>query len=123
MALRLIYETREEELRQHIIATQKRKLIDARERKGRIGMPHKEWRKWIEGLKVDAVCMDCGQNWPPVALGFDHVPERGAKSFSISASASKSHEAIKAEIAKCDIVCHSCHAIRTNDRIKAKKLV
>jgi hypothetical protein len=117
-ALQIISETREQAAKQDIVAAQRRKTLDARKQKG---MGRQQWYDWINDLKTSAVCADCGHDWPPVALGFDHVPERGPKIFAIGASVSRSYEEIKTEIAKCDIVCHSCHAIRTNNRIKAKK--
>lgn len=69
-------------------------------------------REYIYAVKRDSACTDCGGNFPTCCMHFDHVPERGQKLFNIGA-ATCGIEAVKAEIAKCDIVCANCHAIRT----------
>jgi len=77
-----------------------------------------QYRELVNIIKTAAVCTDCGKDWEPVALGFDHIPERGKKLFSISTGANRSLQELMEEMAKCELVCHSCHAIRTNKRIK-----
>lgn len=64
-------------------------------------------------------CMDCGGEFPPVAMDFDHV--RGVKSAGLSwlATHTVSVERIMAELAKCDLVCANCHRIRTQSRRQA----
>lgn len=74
-------------------------------------------REYVAAVKRDAVCVDCvkeGRNgkWPPAVLHFDHVPERGPKRFNIG-NGDYAIETVKAEIAKCDVVCANHHAIRT----------
>lgn len=69
-------------------------------------------RVYIADIKANAVCADCGGKFPPCVYHFDHVPERGPKIFNLG-SGDYSIEAVQAEIAKCDIVCANCHAIRT----------
>jgi hypothetical protein len=69
-------------------------------------------REYIAEVKRGAACTDCGGKFEPCALQFDHVPERGPKLFNLG-NGDHSIDAIKAEIAKCDIVCANCHAIRT----------
>lgn len=69
-------------------------------------------REYIAEVKSNAVCVDCGGKFPPCVFHFDHVPERGPKLFNI-ANCDRAIEDVKAEIAKCDIVCANCHAIRT----------
>ena len=96
------------------------KKIARKRRRGRGGISKKDYGKIINTLKTEAVCADCKKDWPPVALGFDHLPERGPKLFSISMGVGEKQEVLLEEIAKCEIVCHSCHAVRTNDRVKAK---
>ena len=58
-------------------------------------------------------CIDCGFS-DIRALDFDHV--RGEKRFDIPYALMKalSVERVKAEIAKCDVRCKNCHAVRTN---------
>lgn len=69
-------------------------------------------RQYIAEAKRDASCADCGGKFPPCCMHFDHVPERGPKLFNLG-SGDYSIKAVQAEIAKCDIVCANCHAIRT----------
>ncbi len=66
-------------------------------------------------------CADCGLSFPPWVMDFDHRDPR-TKSFALAAGKAllKSREVLLAEIAKCDIVCANCHAIRTYDWIKSE---
>lgn len=71
-------------------------------------------RRLLEQLK-DVPCADCGGRYPTVCMDFDHRPGT-EKKFSISGAASRRPEDVRAEIAKCDIVCANCHRIRTAER-------
>lgn len=56
-------------------------------------------------------CVDCGcSNW--IVLEFDHLPEY-EKTCNISEMHQMSLDRIKAEIAKCEVVCSNCHTIRS----------
>lgn len=61
----------------------------------------------------DVPCTDCGRRFPSCAMDFDHV--RGKKKFNIGAFRGHGYsvETVKAEIAKCEVVCACCHRIRT----------
>lgn len=61
-------------------------------------------------------CMDCGGEFPPECMDFDHV--RGEKKFNIAGAYSNgmSLKIVMDEIDKCDIVCANCHRIRTFGR-------
>lgn len=62
----------------------------------------------------DKPCADCGIQYPPCAMEFDHVI--GTKLFDIGGNGSwKSLPKLLAEIEKCDVVCANCHAMRTHD--------
>lgn len=63
--------------------------------------------------KLKAVpCADCGVEYPPCVMQFDHV--RGEKAFTIGGyGITLGVERLIAEIAKCDVVCANCHALRT----------
>ena len=68
-------------------------------------------RAYVREILEKASCMDCGyKNW--TALQFDHR-EPSLKSFEMSKMSGRSFGAVKAEVAKCDIVCANCHLIRT----------
>lgn len=66
----------------------------------------------------DRPCSDCENTFPVVVMQFDHV--RGEKDFNVSEApyAGYSVERVRAEIAKCDVVCANCHAVRTDRRRK-----
>jgi hypothetical protein len=77
-------------------------------------------RKLIDEIRNNP-CTDCGDMFPVVCMEFDHVPERGPKSFTISTHFYwKAWDVVLAEIAKCDLVCSNCHKIRTRDRRASK---
>jgi hypothetical protein len=69
-------------------------------------------RAYVEGVKSQP-CKDCGVSYPPYLMDFDH---RGDKIRNVSDMAHRSVglETLKAEIAKCDVVCANCHRIRTH---------
>jgi hypothetical protein len=74
--------------------------------------------KLIQDLKKRP-CGDCGIEYPPYVMQFDHKRD---KLFSISTYASRySLERVLAEIEKCDVVCANCHAIRTHKRRTSSK--
>lgn len=70
----------------------------------------------VQELKKNP-CMDCQLNWPYYVMQFDHRPGEH-KLFNIHTYRSnrRSDKVLLAEIAKCDLVCANCHAIRTHER-------
>lgn len=62
----------------------------------------------------DTPCMDCGLEYPPYVMDFDHRPDQ-EKCFNIGTKARRvsSLSKLEIEIAKCDVVCSNCHRIRT----------
>ena len=66
-------------------------------------------RKKIRKYLAKHPCVDCG-NRNPVVLIFDHI--RDKKSFTISSSWPMKWAEVKKEIAKCEVRCRNCHAIR-----------
>jgi hypothetical protein len=77
----------------------------------------KQSRLYIQQIKLDRGCADCGFNSHPAALDFDHLPEF-VKVYRVCTMADMSRELIDAEIAKCEVVCANCHRIRTVTRLK-----
>lgn len=62
----------------------------------------------------DVPCMDCGQKFPPCVMDFDHR-DPDTKLFNVSQMMTGgSIVRMRAEIAKCDVVCANCHRIRTH---------
>ena len=63
----------------------------------------------------DVPCTDCGVRYPKRVMEFDHV--RGKKTAAVAVMAVKASEAaIRAEIAKCEVVCANCHRLRHIER-------
>jgi len=73
--------------------------------------------EFISSIKIESGCVDCGYRESAVALDFDHLPG-SEKMFSIgSATARSASQArLKAEMAKCEVVCANCHRVRTHER-------
>jgi hypothetical protein len=69
-------------------------------------------RQLIDELK-SGQCPDCGGNFPPVLMDFDHV--RGTKRGIISrlSGGRMAKAKLFEEVAKCEVVCANCHRRRT----------
>lgn len=86
--------------------------------------------KYRNQAKVDAIKLERGCEEPtcvgypnnPRALQFDHVRGEKVESISRMVLMALSWERIEAEIAKCDVVCANCHAIRTDDRNRQESI-
>lgn len=81
-----------------------------------------ELTRYVNELKASTPCADCGVQYPPFVMEFDH---RGGETKLNNVSALSrygSRKRLDAEIAKCDIVCSNCHAIRTYKRRLVKLL-
>lgn len=62
-------------------------------------------------------CVDCGGRFELEQMDFDHVT--GTKRFNIGQARQQvSVETLRAEIAKCDVVCAACHRVRTARRAR-----
>jgi hypothetical protein len=67
--------------------------------------------EWVRTLK-DKPCMDCGAILPPHDMHYHHL-DPAIKEFRISDGMwRKSRIVILAEIAKCVLICSSCHKAR-----------
>jgi hypothetical protein len=79
-----------------------------------------ESRAYVNRIKIEiGECVDCGlicDEWTFLAFAFDHL-DRTTKIAAISKMVHKPKKyplhIIIAEIAKCELVCHCCHAFRT----------
>lgn len=65
-------------------------------------------------------CEDCGREYPPCAMDFDHVdPETKTACVGQMAGGTISISTLMSEIRKCRLLCANCHAIKTHpDEIK-----
>lgn len=71
-------------------------------------------RQLVEEIEQQP-CADCGRQFPPCVMDFDHV--RGTKVEAIGRlTVSGGEPTLRAELAKCDVVCANCHRIRTRNR-------
>src|SRR5262249_44726382 len=67
---------------------------------------------------VQAWCKPCGRVFPPSAMTWDHLPG-SLKITEVSALVLQRHcskRVVLAEIAKCELVCANCHAVRSEQR-------
>lgn len=72
-------------------------------------------RRLIINKFKDVPCTDCGVRYEWYVMQFDHR-DSVDKAFAISAGITLKLEDLLDEIAKCDVVCANCHAIRTYKR-------
>jgi hypothetical protein len=71
---------------------------------------------WVK-LQKYKPCMDCGGQYQYYMMEFDHRPDE-SKVAEIGKMIKKgSWDNLKAEIAKCDVVCVMCHRRRTFNRL------
>lgn len=98
---------------------------DYHQRTRPIRMAQKRYRgeilEWYRELKRDKPCADCGGVFHYSAMEWDHRPGT-AKVALISTLVIKtnSRRRVLDEIAKCDLVCANCHAVRTFDRLTGR---
>lgn len=76
---------------------------------------HAAKKAYVDELKAATPCADCGQNFPPYVMDFDHLGDK-VDNVSVLLTKACGLEKIKAEIAKCEIVCANCHRERTHAR-------
>ena len=72
-------------------------------------------REWMDSLKTGP-CVDCGQEFPPCVMQWDHRPGESKKADVSVLAGRWSRERVLAEVTKCDLVCANCHALRTCTR-------
>jgi hypothetical protein len=71
---------------------------------------------YIQQVKLERGCADCGYNAHPAALDFDHLPGTEKLHRIATMAAGNCRAKIDAEMAKCEVVCANCHRIRTAQR-------
>jgi hypothetical protein len=89
-----------------------------KERRRAAGLRQRVRRRARLRCLIDAArsrpCTDCGAFEGTERMEFDHVPERGPKRCAVCEATTKL--TLLAEIAKCDVVCCSCHEKRERAR-------
>lgn len=72
--------------------------------------------RMIDNLK-SVPCADCGNQYDPVAMDFDHLGKcPKLDNVTDLAHGLASMDRLLAEIAKCEVVCAVCHRLRTKKR-------
>jgi len=76
-----------------------------------------EVRRIVEEGKLKP-CADCNVQYHPYVMQYDHVT--GKKKFNLGEATAKAAtlQAVHDEIAKCEVVCANCHAMRTWSRLQ-----
>ena len=72
-------------------------------------------KDYVDELKR-VPCADCGVEYPPYVMDFDHI--RGEKTVNLARlrNSRLAWAKLLAEIEKCEVVCANCHRIRTRLR-------
>ena len=74
-------------------------------------------QKHLQQLKEASPCTDCGEYYPYYVMQYDHLPQY-EKSFHLgNCGRVPSVKRANEEIAKCQLVCANCHAVRTYERM------
>ena len=68
---------------------------------------------WLRSLKDGKPCVDCGEVYPHQVMQWDHKPGFEKLGDVSQDFWGRTRDEVLAEIAKCDLVCTNCHAIRT----------
>jgi len=71
---------------------------------------------WLRGLKSMTPCADCGGIFHPVAMQWDHLPGHVKRGDLGMLVARLSKKLLLVEMAKCELVCANCHAVRMHRR-------
>ena len=77
-------------------------------------------KKWMNDLKIKAGCACCGYNKHPEGLDFDHLH---SKKFNVGRGGTLSRKRLEQEILKCQILCGTCHHIKTRNIVLFNELI
>lgn len=75
-----------------------------------------KFRAYVQAIKLERGCADCGYRAHPAALDFDHLPGNVKLGKLASMACGSALTTIHAEIEKCEVVCANCHRVRTAER-------
>ena len=103
-------EKRRAAIRKHYYANREMYIKKALKRK-------KQIRDWLREYKESLPCVDCKTYFPYYVMDFDHLSDKLIEINKLINSCSMTK--IRAEIAKCELVCSNCHRIRTYNRLLA----
>jgi hypothetical protein len=74
--------------------------------------------KWLCGYKEDKGCTDCLTRYPHYVMHFDHLRDKKFNLSAYRAVRGITLEMLQEEVAKCEVVCANCHAVRTWKRLQ-----
>ncbi len=94
--------------RKHYKANKKKYAMQTKKNRYRL-------RECINKIK-DVPCTDCGNEYPPYVMDFDHVSDDKVDCISRMVNTAMGKATILREIDKCEVVCSNCHRIRTYNR-------
>lgn len=83
----------------------------------------KQYNEYVQKVRAHKVltgCVDCGYNQHHAGLELDHRDGRTETEASVSQLFGRGWNRIQEELDKCDVVCGTCHNIRTWDRRQAE---
>jgi hypothetical protein len=97
------------------LATHTHKQLPTDKRKLAAYLKREEGKEYIKEQKYGKPCHDCGKTYHYAAMDYDHRdPSIKVCDISRLPNARVKINKIAAEIAKCDLVCHNCHRLRTH---------
>jgi hypothetical protein len=74
-------------------------------------------REYVQTLKSTTPCTDCKQTFHFSVMEFDHIgDDKVCTVSSLVYTRNLSWSRLKAEIAKCELVCANCHRMRSWNR-------
>lgn len=101
------------EARRQYAATARGQVAAEKARKKHTAEVRRQARQIVRDLKESTTCADCGRSFHFAAMDLDHV--QGQKKANIADMVMKTYslDTLRAELAKCEVVCACCHRVRT----------
>lgn len=84
--------------------------------KARRKKQYTESYEWVKKYKESHPCTDCKGFFQACQMQFDHLPGYEKKQNISQMVARRALNVVQEEIAKCELVCANCHALRTFNR-------
>jgi hypothetical protein len=107
-----------DQVRQNAYA-RKHYAANAKKQVDRVAKRRKELMEFVQEIKTNGSCADCGESFHPVAMNFDHTSDDKHMDISNMIKRGYCKERILEEMAKCELVCAVHHRIRTYMRSRA----
>jgi hypothetical protein len=80
-----------------------------------LGIKRQQLTDWVNACK-DYPCFDCGGEFPPECMDFDHVKGTKVRGVAEMVTRGMAMEIVRTEMGKCELICANCHRIRTKKR-------